>query len=65
MDQNPDNTRHAEYRTWQINQPIVNNNIPEKLDLTDGQVQQIKNSKPILELYPDVSEIFKKYIVKK
>jgi hypothetical protein len=39
----PANTNHDSYRTWQINQPFVNNNTPDKIDLTSEQIELISN----------------------
>ena len=53
-DKKPDNKQHGEYRTWQINQPLVNNNIESKLDISPAQMKQLKDSKVIQELYPNI-----------
>lgn len=45
---------HGEYRTWQINQPFVNNNDPDKIDLSEHQVKRLINDKDIGELYPEI-----------
>jgi len=52
----PDNTDHGRYRTYQINQPFVNNNNPEKIDLSDEQVNTLTQDENILELYPDIKK---------
>jgi hypothetical protein len=57
----PNNTDHVKYRTWQINQPFINNNDPSKLDLTEDQKKQFINNKLILSLYPDIPEILLKH----
>jgi len=47
-----DETQHSIYRTWQINQPFVNNNDESKIQLTDQQIKIIKENKWIQKLYP-------------
>ena len=59
-DTKPVNTAHTKYRTWQINQPFINNNDPSKLDLTEDQKKQFINNKLVLSLYPDIPEILLK-----
>jgi hypothetical protein len=56
-DEMPNNINHAEYRTWQINQPFILNNDISKIDLTEAQKQKIINDTYILELYPDIKTI--------
>jgi hypothetical protein len=41
----PPNKNHNSYRAWQINQPFENMNIPNKIDLTDDQINIITESK--------------------
>lgn len=53
VDHKPDNTQHSLYRTWQINQPFTNQNMPSKLDLTNQQKQILTRHKDILFLYPN------------
>ena len=50
-----DHTDHENFRTWQINQKFVNNNIPEKIDLLPEQITQILSSDDILNLYPELA----------
>jgi hypothetical protein len=57
-DEMPNNVNHAEYRTWQINQPFVSNNDTSKLDLSEIQKQIIMNNTHILEVYPDLRYTF-------
>ena len=58
VNKKPNNTDHAKYRTWQINQPFISNNDISKVDLTEIQKQKIINDCNILELYPDIKSIF-------
>jgi hypothetical protein len=53
MDHKPKNTEHDLYRTWQINQPFVNNNDCSKLDLRPEQKNKILNNKMIRLVYPE------------
>ncbi len=39
----PENTQHLQYRTYQINQPFLNMNRNNKIDLTKEQVNEIKH----------------------
>lgn len=50
--QKPMNLDHARYRTYQINQPFVNNNDPDKIDLTDEQRKILETDPTIRRLYP-------------
>lgn len=50
----PKNTEHGLYRTWQINQPFVNFNSEENINLTSEQKQKITGSDIIKEVYPDI-----------
>ena len=54
----PKNTDHNNYRTWQINQPFVCNNILSKLDLLDSQKQQILNNPLVAKVYPNLHKTF-------
>ena len=50
--------KFCEYRTWQINQPFINNNDKSKLDLTDEQKNILLTNDNILNIYPNIkSEI--------
>ena len=55
------NVDHENYRTWQINQPFVNNNRPDKLDLLPHQIERILQNNSILTLYPDIPDILATY----
>ena len=50
----PKNTEHGPYRTWQINQPFVSNNVPSKLDLTDKQKEVLLKNETISKVYPNL-----------
>lgn len=50
----PDNTEHASFRTWQINQDIVNNNCPSKISLFSQQVDYFQNCQHIKRVYPEL-----------
>jgi hypothetical protein len=52
--QKPPNNDHKHYRTWQINQPLRNNNDPSQINLTPTQIQQLTESSIVLQLYPNV-----------
>ena len=52
----PSVKNNIEYRTWQINQPFVSNNILSKLDLKDDQKKNIINNEHILKVYPKLQE---------
>jgi len=55
IEEKPLNIEHELYRTWQINQPFVNNNSMDKIDLTEEQINILLNDKEILQIYPDIS----------
>lgn len=48
--------KHGLFRKWQINQPIMNMNEPQKIDLTEEQRQQILSSQTILMIYPSIKK---------
>jgi hypothetical protein len=50
----PDNKEHGDYRTWQINQPFINNNEKSKIDLTHEQIETIYKNVFINIIYPDI-----------
>lgn len=50
----PSPTNHAEYRTWQINQDIVNNNFPDKISLFQQQIEHFQNCQHIKCVYPSL-----------
>jgi hypothetical protein len=58
VDKKPENINHEEYRTWQINQPFILNNDISKLDLNDGQKEEIINNSYVLQMYPDINSAF-------
>ena len=60
LDKKPLNINHAEYRTWQINQPFKLNNDISKIDLNIEQKEKIVNNPYILQIYPDINSILKK-----
>lgn len=53
----PRNTNHLRYRTYQINQPFINNNDIKNIDLNDDQKNKIKNDENIQKIYPDINTI--------
>ena len=57
LDYKPDNKQHNEYRTWQINQPFVNNNDLSKIELTEKQKKIILESDDIRLVYPEISSL--------
>lgn len=52
----PKNTEHGPYRTWQINQPFVSNNVSSKLDLTDKQKEVLLKNETISKVYPNLQQ---------
>ena len=52
----PSIKNNIDYRTWQINQPFVSNNITSKLDLKEDQKKIIINNEHILKVYPKLQE---------
>jgi hypothetical protein len=58
VDKKPENINHAEYRTWQINQPFISNNDISKLDLNNSQKEEIINNSYVLQMYPDINSVF-------
>ena len=55
LDYKPKITQHGMYRTWQINQPFISNNVTSKLDLTAIQKNELLNNDKILTIYPDIN----------
>jgi len=63
--QNPSSIKNVKYtdvnhdffRNMQINEPFVNNNTPDKINLKDSQIKEIINNQDILELYPNILEL--------
>ena len=55
LDYKPNNIQHADYRTWQINQPFINNNDSYKLDLSEIQKNILLTDKHIQMVYPELS----------
>jgi len=53
-----ENNRAAAFRTYQINQPFVNNNHISKIDLSERQKNILINDKYIREIYPDIESVF-------
>jgi len=51
-DELPENTDHARYRTYQINQPFKNMNDDKKIDLTEEQLEKITHNEFINVVYP-------------
>jgi len=55
-DELPENTDHARYRTYQINQPFKNMNDDKKIDLTEEQLEKITHNEFINVVYPILLE---------
>jgi tRNA G46 methylase TrmB len=53
----PKNNQHELYRTWQINQPFINNNTLDKLNLQQKQIDEIINNNLVNILYPNNKKI--------
>lgn len=51
---------HVHYRTYQINQPFVNNNDLSKINLTPEQREKITGNKIVMALYPEISDLLPK-----
>lgn len=60
----PDDSEHAKYRTWQINQPFVYNDNLSKIDLIETQIINLSKSSIINKLYPHSKSIVLDYINK-
>jgi len=50
-DEVPKNEDHVRYRTYQINQPFVDNNNDSKINLTDYQTSVVTSDRQVLSLY--------------
>lgn len=57
-EEKPSNFKHSEYRTWQINQPFVNNNIPGSVFLLQEQIEHFKSCPHIGKIYPLVRKVY-------
>ena len=55
-DNKPANTEQMKYRTYQINQPFINNNIGQ-IYLTKEYIDIIKNNNIINIIYPNIKEL--------
>lgn len=55
----PHPTQHEAFRTYQLNQPFVNNNLAHKIDLSYNQKEFLRKNKMVHKLYPEVKEYFK------
>ena len=53
----PTNLKHNEYRLYQINQPIVDNNDYTKINLLESQIDAFTNNDNIMQIYPDIKSI--------
>jgi hypothetical protein len=53
----PDEKNNLEYRTWQINQPFINNNDNNKINLTKEQFNIIINNRYINNIYKDINKM--------
>lgn len=47
----------AKYRTWQINQPFVNNNDINKINLTRKQKTDLLMNQNVVKLYPNIYQL--------
>lgn len=52
----PANHQHESFRTWQINQPFVNNNDPASVTLKPEQVKFLLSQPAITSVYPNLRE---------
>lgn len=55
----PHPTQHELFRTYQLNQPFVNNNLAYKIDLSYNQKEFLRKNEMVHRLYPEVKEYFK------
>jgi len=58
-DEKPENKNHDIYRAYQVNQPFVNNNTLDKLDLNGIQTHMLCTNNEVLQIYPDIKEDLK------
>ena len=57
----PKEIDHNEFRMYQINQPFINNNLIDKIDLLEEQITFIKTNKLINTIYPEIKDILLEY----
>lgn len=50
----PPNRQHLHYRTYQINQPFINNNKVDEVDITDEQRTLLRSNPTVCEFYPEI-----------
>jgi len=50
----PNPRQHEAFRTYQINQPFVNNNTPNKINIPLRQLNYFKSNPEIVKLYPEI-----------
>ncbi len=48
------NKKHTEYRSYQINQPFINNNDVKNIDLLDEQLHEFTRNIFIQQIYPNI-----------
>jgi hypothetical protein len=54
----PTDVDHANFRTWQINQPFVSNNVLSKIDLPEERAKKLMKNKYVLKVYPDIEKLY-------
>ena len=64
IEKEPDNKEHGKYRTWQVNQPFVNNNTPSKINITYEQSQKLLDNLHVNFIYPNLKNEFSDYLKK-
>ena len=64
IEKEPDNKEHGKYRTWQVNQPFVNNNTPSKINITYEQSQKLLDNLHVNFIYPNLKNEFRDYLKK-
>jgi len=64
IEKKPDNKEHGKYRTWQVNQPFVNNNTPSKINITYEQAQKLLDNQYVNFIYPNLKNEFRDYLKK-
>ena len=64
IEKEPDNKEHGKYRTWQVNQPFINNNTPSKINITYEQAQKLLENQYVKLVYPNLKNEFHDYLKK-
>lgn len=57
----PEHTSHNSYRAYQVNQPFVNNNTLDKLQLNHVQKHTLTTHPTVLQIYPDIKDTLRQF----